>query len=465
MARDRLRPRTHWSETRLVLVVRPIQDFIHRAAAGGIVLMAATVLALLLANSPLAAAYDRILGSYLAFSVGPFELRETVLHWINDGLMAVFFLLVGLEIKREVMVGELANLRAATLPIAAALGGAVVPALMYFALNPAGPASRGWGVPMATDIAFALGVLALLGPRIPFTLKIFLTAVAIVDDLIAVLVIAIFYSGGVSVTALGLGLGVLLVLLLANFLGVRNLLFYLALGLVVWVAFLQSGVHATIAGVLLAFTIPGRVRIDIPTFQERVYRLLDEIAPHQTEPAGVMLTNERQQSAIIAIEETCEQAQAPLQKLEHSLHIPVHFLIIPIFALANAGVPLSLAGLGGENLSVALGIILGLVLGKPVGILAASWLVIRFDLASLPQDASWSQITGVGFVAGIGFTMALFIATLAFGEGSALLETAKIGILLASLIAGGIGMGLLSRTRPVLQPAPRAVAPSPDRGA
>ncbi|HYN89161.1 MAG TPA: Na+/H+ antiporter NhaA [Ardenticatenaceae bacterium] len=447
MARETLQPASHWSETPLAPLLRPIQEFMHESAAGGLVLMGATVVALLLANSPLAELYDRVLHTYMAFSLGPFELRETLLHWINDGLMAIFFLLVGLEIKREVTVGELSDRTAAMLPIAAALGGVLVPALAYVAFNAGGPGVNGWAIPMATDIAFALGCLALLGPRIPFTLKIFLPAVAVVDDLIAVLVIALFYSGGINTAALGVGFGLLLLLFLANILGVRNLPVYLGLGLIVWVAFLLSGIHAPFAGVLLAFTVPARSRIDAPTFVERVHTLLGQFEPTE-QPATPMLTLERQQTAVIELEETCEHVQAPLQKLEHALHVPVNFAIIPIFALANAGVPLSLEGVSGDSSSVVLGIVLGLVLGKPLGILTASWLVTRLTPTTLPDGVSWSQMVGAGFLAGIGFTMSLFIASLGFGEGSPLLDTAKIAILIASLLAGCTGFVLLRRAKP-----------------
>ncbi len=441
MVRKKVMPATHWSTTPVARVLHPIQEFIHNSAAGGILLMIATILALLVANSPLADEYDAALHAYFTISLGPFEIRENVLHWINDGLMAIFFFLIGLEIKREVWVGELANPRAAVLPIAAAAGGVAVPALIYAALNLGGPGIGGWGIPMATDIAFALGLLALLGNRIPLGIKVFLTALAIVDDLMAVLVIALFYSGGISFTALGIGFAVLGLLLLANLLGIRTVLVYVLLGLVVWVAFLKSGVHATIAGVLVALTVPARTRIDPARFVERAGSLLHRFQTSPLEPT-LMLTNEVQQSAVIELEEACEDVHAPLQKLEHSLHGWVQFGIIPIFAFANAGVPLAGATFTGPTSLVVLGIILGLVVGKPVGIIGASWLAIRSGAAALPPGASWRHVIGAGFLAGIGFTMALFIGSLAFGE-SELLDAAKMGILAASLIAGGIGFALL----------------------
>ena len=444
--RPTISPAQHWSATPIAALLGPMQVFIQRSAAGGIVLMVVAVSALLLANSPFAARFDAFLNTYLSLSAGPFELRETILHWINDGLMAIFFFLVGLEIKREIRVGELSNMRAALLPILAALGGVLAPALIYSALNFNSPGSVGWGVPMATDIAFALGLLALLGSRIPFGLKIFLTAVAIVDDLIAVMVIAIFYSGGISIAALGIGLGILVVLLLANLFGIRNTPVYGLLGLLVWLAFLQSGVHATIAGVLVALTVPARNRIDPANFLDRARGILDRFESSCLEPRP-MFTDEVQQTAVIELEEICEDVQAPLQKLEHSLHLPVAFLIMPIFALANAGVALSPANISGGSAMIILGIIAGLVLGKPIGLLGASWLAVRFGIAALPPGVSWRHMVGASLLAGIGFTMSLFIASLGFDE-PALLEAAKLGILVASLLAGSLGFMLLRRGEP-----------------
>jgi NhaA family Na+:H+ antiporter len=278
----------HWSVTPLARILRPMQEFIHQSQSSGIVLLLMTILALAVANSPLSASYSAFLNSYVTIAASPFVLQETVLHWINDGLMAIFYFLVGLEIKREVLVGELASLRAAMLPIAAAIGGVLAPALIYVAFNLGGEGIDGWGVPMATDIAFALGCLALLGDRIPFGLKIFLTAVAIVDDLIAVLVIAIFYSSGVHLAALGIGFAVLLVLVFANFFGIRTPLIYATLGVLVWLAFLHSGVHATIAGVLVALTIPARSRIKQSAFLARLRQTL-----RQFEQEGVALIRKR----------------------------------------------------------------------------------------------------------------------------------------------------------------------------
>jgi NhaA family Na+:H+ antiporter len=423
-----------------------MQEFIHNSASSGIVLMVATVLALAIANSPLAASYDALLHTYVGISFGSYQLKYSLLHWINDGLMAIFFFLVGLEIKREIFVGELSNFRAALLPIVAAVGGVMVPALIYTLCNVGRPGLAGWAVPMATDIAFALGLLALLGSRVPFGLKVFLTAVAIVDDLVAVLVIALFYSSGINFAALGFGFGILGLLTLANLYGIRTIVPYFILGVLVWLAFLQSGIHATIAGVLVAWTVPARNRIDPAGFLQQARGILDEFEKSPLEPSR-MLTDETQQHAVIHLEEVCEDVQAPLQKLEHSLHFWVQFVIMPVFALANAGVAFSLSSISGSSAMVPVGIILGLFIGKPVGILAATWLAVRSGIAELPSGVEWRHMVGVGFLAGVGFTMSLFIASLGFGE-SPLLDAAKTGILIASLISGIVGYVLLRRESP-----------------
>ncbi|HEU4327591.1 MAG TPA: Na+/H+ antiporter NhaA [Roseiflexaceae bacterium] len=440
-----------WRDTPLVHVLRPMQRFIHNETASGIVLMAATVAALVLANSPLAQPYDALLHTKIGITVGPFALSETLAHWINDGLMALFFFLVGMELKREALAGELANPRQALLPILAAIGGAALPAVIYTLINWGGPGAPGWGVPMATDIAFALGVLALLGSRVPWALKVFLTAVAVIDDLLAVLVIALFYSDGLNLGALGIGLGVLVLLAVVNMLGIRLLLVYVTLGLVVWLAFLQSGVHATLAGVLVALTIPARSRIDHESFLSRAYGLLEQFR-HSDATESPLLTDERQEQAVLELEDACESVQAPLQKLEHQLQPWVAFGVMPVFALANAGVALSAEGLAGEGLPVVLGIAAGLVLGKPVGLFAATWLAVRLGVAQLPQGVTWQHIAGAGCLAGLGFTMSLFIATLGFEGAPELLAAAKLGILVASLVAGLLGYAALRLAAPAPEP-------------
>ncbi|HET6314389.1 MAG TPA: Na+/H+ antiporter NhaA [Chloroflexia bacterium] len=453
MPRLRIPLATHWTETPVGRAVRPMQEFVHSSTAGGIVLLFAAVVALVLANSPLRAPYEEVLNTYLDFQIGTFQLHQTVLHWINDGLMAIFFFLVGLEIKREIWAGELSNVRAALLPIVAALGVAIVPALVYAAINLGGPGNAGWGIPMATDIAFALGVLALVGSHLPFTLKILLTAIAIIDDLIAVLVIAFFYSGSLDFSALGIGFALLGVLLAMNAIGIRNIPLYALIGVLVWVAFLQSGVHATIAGVLVALMIPVRTRINQVTFLQRARSILDSFEDSSKREPYSILQDQEQQSAVIELEELSEAVQAPLQKMEHTLHNWVAFIIMPLFALANAGVALSAEALRGETLPVALGILAGLLIGKPLGLFGATWLAVRAGLVTLPQSVTWRHIAGLACLGGIGFTMSLFVATLAFG-GDPLLETAKLGILAASLIAGTAGFLLLKTTPAGPDPTP-----------
>ncbi|HEX2217810.1 MAG TPA: Na+/H+ antiporter NhaA [Gemmatimonadales bacterium] len=420
---------------------QPFQQFAHKASAGGIVLLACTVLALFWANSPWAAGYDHLWEQPVTIGSPSFGLTLSLHHWINDGLMAVFFFVVGLEIKREFLVGELASARQAAFPMAGALGGMIGPALLYVSLNAGGPGSQGWGIPMATDIAFALGVLALLGSRVPPALKVFLAALAIVDDIGAVLVIALFYTGELSWAALGWAGAILGVLALGNGAGVRHPAPYALLGLGLWVAVLQSGVHATVAGVLVALTIPARTRIDPDQFRRSASRALEEFEKG-SRPGETLLTNAAQQAALQDIERLSEAAQAPLLKLEDKLHGIVAFGIMPLFALANAGVRLE--GPLGEVITdpISLGIMLGLVLGKPLGITLLAWLAVRLGLADRPAGASWLAVHAVSWLAGIGFTMSLFIAGLAFASEGPLLA-AKVGVLGGSLAAGLVGAVLL----------------------
>ena len=420
-------------------MLAPFQRFVHTESASGVVLLACTAVALVWANSPWAASYEHLWETELTLGLGPWTARGTLHHLINDGLMAVFFFLVGLEIKREMLAGELASVRRAALPIAGALGGMIAPALLYASLNAGRAGEPGWGVPMATDIAFALGVLALLGDRIPAGVRVFLAALAIVDDIGAVLVIAAFYSGGIAWNAL-LSAGALVLLAVgANIAGVRRPWAYAAIGLLLWGAVLSSGIHATIAGVLLAMTIPSRTRIDEGRFLARARRALSRFEVGH-EPGASPLTDPENQAAVQQLERLAEQLQPPLLRLEHSLHGVVAFGIMPLFALANAGVPLGLAQLeGGESTAVAAGIALGLLVGKPVGITLLAWAAVRLGVASLPHGVNWRLIVGAGMLGGIGFTMALFIAGLAFANSPALLVAGKLGILGASLVAGLAG--------------------------
>jgi NhaA family Na+:H+ antiporter len=366
------------------------------------------------------------------------NLDYTIHHWINDGLMAIFFFTVGLEIKRELLVGELSSIQKASLPIAGALGGMIVPAILYTIFNTGGEGARGWGIPMATDIAFVVGIMALLGPRVPITLKIFVLALAIADDIGAVLVIAIFYTAEISTSALVIAAIVLLILIVLNRLGTKSLIPYTIFGVILWLAFLKSGVHATIAGVLLAFTIPASSRYDTNKFSERVKQLINHFDSTGDHWKNVLNNSERQHD-VMAIEESCEKILTPLQRFEHQLHPWVAFLIIPVFALANAGV--TIAGMdfiAALTSSVSLGIILGLFIGKQIGIFIFSFAAVKFKLASLPYGVSWKNLYGAGILAGIGFTMSLFIAGLAFTNPE-LLDLAKIGILSGSLLSGIIG--------------------------
>jgi NhaA family Na+:H+ antiporter len=424
-------------------IIRPFQEFAHTAASGGVLLLAFTVVALIWANSPWSHSYHELWHTPVTAGFGGYVLSKPLELWINDGLMAVFFFVVGLEIKREVLTGELSSPRQAALPIAAAIGGMIVPALLFLAFNAGSAEASGWGIPMATDIAFALGVLALVGKGVPDALKIFLTALAIVDDLGAVLVIALFYTSEISLAALGAGCGFLLLMALANVMGVRHPLVYWLLGGGVWLAFLLSGVHATIAGVLGAMTIPARSLLDERDFVQRGRFLLSEVE-RKVEPGGEPLEYDNQHAAIQALETACENVETPLQRLEHGLHPWVAFAIMPVFALANAGVELGAGFVDALTQPVTLGVMLGLVAGKQIGITLFSWLAVRSGLASLPSGVSWRHIYGAAVLGGIGFTMSLFIAGLAFSSAETL-AMAKAGILLASLVAGVAGFWLLRR--------------------
>jgi NhaA family Na+:H+ antiporter len=418
-------------------LMRPIQAFTRLEAAGGILLIVCTIVALVWANSPWAASYFHLWHINVTFGFGGAQLSEELHFWINDGLMAVFFLLVGLEIKREALVGELASFQKAALPIAAALGGLLLPAGLYTLLNHTGPGAAGWGIPMATDIAFALGVLALLGDRVPASLKVFLAALAIADDIGAVLVIALFYTAHISWISLAVAGAFFVALIAMNRVGVRHPLIYAVLGIGLWLAFLQSGIHATVAGVLLALTIPARQRIDVRAFLARSENALDEI--RRAEDAGeVVEAIAAKGHAIERLVSDCERVESPMLRFEHSLVPWSKHVIMPIFALSNAGVALGSGAVGALVHPISLGVICGLMVGKPIGIVAFSWLGTRSGVASLPTGVNWRQILGVGMLGGIGFTMSLFVANLAFGATDTL-EIAKVGILAASLISGIAG--------------------------
>ncbi len=428
---------------RIEQIAMPFQEFFKAESSSGILLISFMLVALIWANSPWSASYEALWQTHLTVGVGSFMLDKPLLLWINDGLMAIFFFVVGLEIKRELLVGELSSLRQAMFPIAAAIGGMLAPALIYLVVNNGGAGASGWGVPMATDIAFVLGILALLGKRAPLPLKIFLTAVAIVDDIGAVLVIALFYTEKIVWLSLGIAALILVVLFVINRLGVRKPLPYALLGIVLWVALLKSGVHATIAGVLLAMTIPATTLVNRKGFLERTRQYLDEFESEGIRD-GATFTTKRQRALLQGIEDCTESVEAPLQRLEHALHPWVAYLIMPVFALANAGVDLRTDLLAALVNPVALGIILGLVIGKQVGITLLAWLVTRVGWSQKIEGVTWKQIYGAAMLAGIGFTMSLFISNLAFSD-PAMLANAKVGILVASLISAGLGWIILSR--------------------
>jgi NhaA family Na+:H+ antiporter len=417
----------------------PFHEFFRTEAAGGALLVACACAALIVANSGSADSYRRLLATTISIAGEGRGLSLTVHQWINDGLMALFFLLVGLEIKREALAGELVSPRQAALPIAGAIGGMVVPAFIYFMTNGGGIESRGWAIPVATDIAFALGVLALVAPGAPSGLKIFLAALAIVDDMGAVLVIALFYTGAITWGALGMAGLILLLLIALNVLRIRRLTPYLVLGLGLWFFVHESGVHATIAGVLLAFAIPTRTRINATEFSAKARGLLDHF--DRTETGDLLvLTSKGQQEAIIGLERASEQVTAPLLRLEHALHGFSAFVVMPLFAFSNAGVGLS----GSSGGTVTLAVILGLAIGKPLGITCAALAAVRLRLASLPDGVSWTALHGCAWLGGIGFTMSLFIATLAF-DGTSLLDSAKVGILAGSIVSGVVGAMVVRR--------------------
>jgi NhaA family Na+:H+ antiporter len=413
------------------------QQFFKTEAAGGLLLLASASAAMAAANSGWADAYHGLWATTVTIGAAGHDLSLTIHQWINDGLMVVFFLLVGLEVKREVLAGELSSPRQAALPIAAAVGGMVVPMLIYVMASGGGIAQRGWAVAMATDIAFALGALAMVAPRAPGGLKIFLAALAIVDDIGAVLVIALFYTGQIAGQALVLAGLCTMVLVIFNRLGIRALAPYLLTGIALWFFVHESGVHATIAGVVLAMTIPVRTRINAAEYSEQARDLLEAFDRTETGDL-IVLTSKGQQEAIFAIGRANLNVLAPLLRLEHALHGLSAFVVMPLFAFSNAGVTLS--GLNVDRVTLA--IFLGLAVGKPLGITAASFAAVRSRVAGLPHGVNWTALCGCGWLGGIGFTMSLFIATLAF-EGTPFLASAKVGILTASAFAGIVGAAIV----------------------
>ena len=425
-----------------------IRKFFGHYAKGlnnsGVVLFVTVVVAMVWANSPWKEFYTGLMQTDIGFYIADFRLSEPLLLWINDGLMALFFLQVGLELKREILGGELSSPKNAVLPIGAAIGGMLIPAFIYYLFNGSGEASQGWGIPMATDIAFSLGVLALVGKRLPTALRVFLVTLAIVDDLGGVLVIALFYTSGISGMDLLHGLLFFGLLIIGNFAGVRSTWFYAIIGIGgVWLAFFFSGVHPTIAGILTAVAIPGRVKIKEGTFLKRLDALHKRFQESKS-IKGTLISNQ-QLEILEDIKTTSSEAETPLQKLERALHPLVSFIILPLFALANAGIHLHGDLLKVLTGPVGLGIGLGLIFGKFIGIAAFSRILVALKLAKLPENVSWNMIYGTAFLGGIGFTMSLFINELAFSDES-LIFAAKVSILFASLISGIVGAILLHKS-------------------
>ena len=432
-------------ENALGRLVTPFEEFIHRQSSSGLLLMACAVIALVIANSPWQEAYKHILHLPVSYNFGDWSLSMSFHHWINDGLMAIFFLLVGLELKREFLVGELSELKHAVLPVMAAIGGMVVPAVIYAALNGGTEAGRGWGIPMATDIAFAVGCIAILGNRVPRAVVTFLVALAIVDDLGAILVIAIWYTESVNMTAMIAAIILVGVLWLLKFAGVRRSPLYIFVGILLWYALYVTGVHATLAGVITAMAIPARPKYDpvaFSTFVKDIIRSFDRCF----RPGDKIIANDALRARVSALDNGIHLVQSPLQRMETRLHTPVAFIVVPIFALANAGIPVdSFTSPTAVFNPLTLGVIAGLVFGKLIGIVGATWIGWKLGLGSLPKGATFHHIIGVALLGGIGFTMSIFIAELAFAGRAEMLIQAKAGVLLASLIAGIAGFMVLRR--------------------
>lgn len=421
------------------VLLTPFQKFVKIESFSGILLMITTLIALIWANSPYGESYASIWQYKVGFTTDGFELNKPLILWINDGFMAVFFFLIGLEIKRELLIGELNSIKKIAFPLFGALGGMLVPVLFFVFLNQNPETFKGWGIPMATDIAFSLAILKLLGNRIPLSLKIFLTAFAIVDDIGAVLVIAIFYSGSLNIMMLLSALLLLAVLYYFSFKGFYSKFLLVSFGIIIWVLFLKSGIHPTVAGILLAFSVPIRQKIDTSTFIDNLVSITDNIK--QSAVLDKPILSKEQIEEIDDLEDWTNKYQSPLQHLEHKLHGWVAYFIIPIFALANAGVLIS----SDVKLDTALiqNIVICLVLGNSIGISSIVFIARKLKLVEIPEDINNQQIIGVSFLAGIGFTMAIFIASLAFENSPMYIDSAKIGILIGSLISAIIGYLIL----------------------
>lgn len=428
-------------KTPIEKIIAPVNRFIHLEYTSGIILLISVILAIIWANSSFGESYHHLWEIDFSIAFGKHALSKPLHIWINDGLMALFFFVIGLELKREFMEGELSSLKKAAMPMGAALGGMLFPALIYTLLNFNTPTAHGWGIPMATDIAFALALLSMAG-NVPTSVKVFLSALAVADDLGAVMVIAFFYTDHLNFAALGIAGIFLLALIIGNKMGVRNSAFYLLIGICVWIGFLLSGVHATIAGVLVAFTIPAMTRIDENVYSNNLRKLSYEF--EKEIPSNSTLTTPEQHRTIQHVKTLSLAAETPLQKIEHALHPWVAFIIMPLFALANSGILISSDFFSSIINPVTLGVTSGLIIGKFTGILLFTWIMVKTGIGVLPDQANWKHIMGIALLAGVGFTMSLFISGLAFKD-PVFVQQAKYGILIASVLAGLGGYLFLRR--------------------
>ncbi len=433
-------------EKKFKQVTTPLEHFVHSETASGIALIFATIIALIIANTALIDSYSHLMHTEIGFTVGSFEIKQTIHHWVNHGLMSFFFFVIGLEVKREVLAGELSNLKASILPISAAIGGMVFPAIIYVIYNSGAETISGWGVPMATDLAFAISILILLKNRISPTLITFLVAFAIVDDIGSVMVIAAFYTDTINFVALSYAGVAFAAMMLLNRFGIHYTLLYFIPGLLMWFFVLESGVHATVAGLLAALTIPIKPKLKPESFAPDADILLTE---YKTHPIGAdHLLDQGHQAVLTNLKCRIESIESPVQRLERSMHLPVGLLVIPIFALTNAAITIDLETLRDIIMSpVSMGIMFGLIMGKIIGIFGVSYIMVKSKLANLPKGVTMSQVFGVSLLGGIGFTMSIFIAELGLAGIPGALEQAKMGILFASFMAGLAGYLWLRFTR------------------
>lgn len=424
-------------------ILHPLESFFKLETASGIILMIVTLIAVIWANSPWGLLYEHLIETPFSFGIGDFTMTKSFHHWVNDGLMVIFFFMVGLEIKRELAIGELSTPKKAILPMVAALGGMIAPALLYASINWGTPGIHGWGIPMATDIAFAIGILSLMSRKVPFALKVFLLALAIVDDLGAILVIALFYTEEIATSYLAIAAVTFFITLFVKYIGIRKLPIYVLLGVIAWFAVLQSGIHATVAGVLLGLMTPVIPFLDKKLLPDKAKKLIDDISVDIHDDDEELHLSEATTHKLDHLNSLVIEAKSPLDRLIHALHPWVSYLIMPVFAFTNAGVHLTDVDFSAFVVSpVALGVILGLFIGKPLGVVLLSWLAVKLNIASLPRGVTWRHMTAMGFLAGIGFTMALFITHLALKNPE--LEVAKLAVLVGSLLAGILGAGILA---------------------